>query len=273
MRYPTLFHLNMRKFGGGNEDLNRAYAEVLKKVNSNLATENCYVVVGGVTEVMNTNSAQKALAQLASALNLQLVKVVHCGVSAMGIAEYIGVFVGPDISIDYIGRFSLKDGQQVLHEAGAINDSRWDSPPPGSPDFRALVYVAGKLYGKIPIAVGFIHNTYTFSEQRALVAMHFAQMADTMRKSSQAQAVYFGGDFNVEPAGQRRKWDTTIYPYSTGMKTTDAHEYDYWYSTIAPNQSTLPPGLLTPAAAVDYAPLQGRVSDHAAILLRIGQRY
>jgi hypothetical protein len=141
------------------------------------------------------------------------------------------------------------------------------------------------------IAVGFLHNLYTFQAQRALVAGQLGSLMNTMGIAANGLgavpgivARYIGGDFNVAPIDPRSGFPAhsavpAAYPGASAASaqagtTWSGSLYDYWYSSIA---GAAPAGLVAPVPAAyahtldsgPGAPTPTSMSDHVAVTLRI----
>jgi hypothetical protein len=203
-----------------------------------------------------------------------------------------------------VGRIFLQvsgNGVKLIHDvAPAV------PPPPGwSPwvpaeatrDYRGVVYVVVTSAASGPFAVGFLHNLYTFVDQRILVAGQIPAMLALMQTNPAmvnpavvggVGHVYLGGDFNVGPMDRGTARTGQAFCYETGAgvaavpagasaggTTWNGSLYDYWYSDIsaAAPVPLVPLGVAPPDPNVLTTTLDSGgtnlMSDHAATVLRV----
>jgi hypothetical protein len=141
------------------------------------------------------------------------------------------------------------------------------------------------------MAVGFMHNLYTFTDQRALVAGKIPQILQLMGAAASGQPAivpthsYIGGDFNVRVTN-RRGTGRTGYAYcsslgmvapppgaAAGGTTWSGSLYDYWYSDIvtgvAPALPFVAPVPFTHTQTLNAGPgIAGTMSDHCGVSLQ-----
>ncbi|MCC3158258.1 hypothetical protein LJ737_13500 [Hymenobacter sp. 15J16-1T3B] len=307
-----LFHQNMRRYGGGSRPRRDAYNSPFGGfaiINGGLPAPLPAIAVAGFTEITNNRSSRAALATSCEVLGgmvagpapaLVPIGNVACGITALAHGpEYIYLARNTNYPLVTVGRILFQTGRggvQLLHQraatAAALNNLRL--PPTASADFRGLVYcVVTTPAGNI--AVGFLHNLYTFLANRTIVAGQLGGMMAMMGQgigtlpavAPAPVARYIGGDFNVAPISPRggyTAYSTSApggsYPAgAAGVGTTYSGSlYDYWYSDVT--GLAVPPGLIVPVpvastATLDSGPgalaagLARRMSDHTATLLQI----
>jgi hypothetical protein len=163
-------------------------------------------------------------------------------------------------------------------------------PGNASADYRGLVYIIVNVGGLNNIAVGFLHNLFTFQAQRVLVAGQLGNMMNRMGQAASGLAVvpniigrYIGGDFNVNLISPRGGFNgyqaaAPFYPPgAAGVGTTySGNAYDYWYADPTVGVG----GLIVPVPSASSLTLDsgpgavaagnaGLMSDHTAIMLQI----
>lgn len=294
-----LFHQNMRVYGGGNgpKMRNQAYNNPgggFATVAAGLGVGMAPVAVAGFTEITNNRASRAALMASCAQLGAAFVGNVACGITALARGpEYIGLGRNAAYPLVGVGRilFQIGGGVTLLHQRAATTAAlnNLGLPPTSSADYRGLVYaIVTTPAGNI--AVGFLHNLYTFQANRVVVAAQIGSMLSRMGAAANGQpaallvARYMGGDFNVgliSPRGIGNGYSANapFYPAgAAGMGTTYSGSlYDYWYSDIG---AVAPAGLIVPVAAassvtMDAGPGAGaaglaqRMSDHTATLLQI----
>lgn len=304
-----LFHQNMKVFGGGSRPRNAAY-------NAAAGPAGAFTLLGGggaggygftplvpappnraavlgFTEITNNRSSRAALTTSCQRLGANFIGNVACGITALARGpEYIGLGHNAAYALVGVGRilFQTGGGVTLLHQraptTAALNGLGW--PAGTAADFRGLVYalVMQPGGGGNVIAVGFLHNLYSFMSERILVAGKIGAMMNTMGTAANGQAAvvpvarYMGGDFNVLPIFPRSGFTgysalPPAYPAGAvaGGTTYRGSLYDYWYSNVtavggvpaaAASSLTLDSGYGAGAAG-----LAQRMSDHTATLLRI----
>lgn len=249
--------------------------------------------VVGFTEITNNGASVGALTTSCQRLGTTFIGNVACGITALARGpEYIGLGHHAAYLLVGVGRilFEIGGGVRLLHQraptAAALN--ALGLPATSSADYRGLVYALVTRPAPVGgvIAVGFLHNLFTFQTQRMLVAGKIGAMMNLMGQAANGQAAvvpaarYMGGDFNVVPTFPRGGFDgySALAPnYPAGARTTGTTYrgslYDYWYSdapvgggvpAAAASSLTLDAGY----GAAAYGLLQ-RMSDHTATLLRI----
>lgn len=305
-----LFHQNMRLFGGGSFPRNFAYNIAFGAIAATIPMGS-RIAVAGFTEVVNNGAAAATLGgggggfNLCGQLGTTLLGLVSCGRTALANGpEFVGIGVAPGVTIHEVGRILLNSyGRRItlIHQVAPLATPfvlpvgvwappaaflSWAArlPPNASFDYRGLVYVVVTLNG-VRVAVGFLHNLYTFEAQRVLVMNQLAPMAALLLFRSPAAPlhVYLGGDFNVRPINRGGPRTVPLQCYAAaaavvpagaipGGTTWHGNLYDYWYSDV-PNVGPAPPGLVIPVPSVNPATLQMagivKLSDHTAILLRM----
>jgi hypothetical protein len=304
------FHQNMRTFGGGSMARNLAYNGPVPPGGGGafgairVAVDGPPpgpIVVGGFTEIVNNVAAAGALANSAGSLGVGWGAgsggVVTCGRTALARGrEHIGVGIAAGWALVTVGQIFLNSAGgaiSLVHQRAATfaGLNLLGLPAGATLDYRGLVYVVVTVPNGPNIAVGFLHNLYTFLAQRALVAGQLPMIAKMMGTSANGlpavgaiAARYIGGDFNVpvtSPRGTLRQ-GLPLYAYSAGLAarrggtTWSGSLYDYWYSDIKP-AGPAPPGLIVPVASVFANTLNhgprvrpaGTMSDHAGVGLQV----
>jgi len=302
-----LFHQNMRIFGGGTPLRTAAYANAFNSIAGALAGAGG-LMVGGFTEIVNNGAAATALAgpapNLLGNLGLQPAVIAACGMTILADGpEFICIGIN-GLGLVSVGRVFLQvsgNAVNLLHDvAPAVPPpADWNTfvPAAATRDYRGIVYVVVTSVASGPFAVGFLHNLYTFVDQRILVAGQIPAMLTAMQANpsmgNPAVAggrghVYLGGDFNVGPTdrGTPRTGQAFCYEIgaavaaapagaAAGGTTWNGSLYDYWYSDISrsdpvplvPGGAAPPePNVLTPTLDSGGTNL---MSDHAATVLRI----
>lgn len=327
-----LFHQNMKKFGGGAGPRVGAYNGAFQAMvapGGPLAAAGP-IMVGGFTEVTNNGMATDAFsgggpAGINLCLDLGLVHVatVLCSITALANGdrgrEYLAIGVNPACNIIATGRVLVRAWGMGLEVRD--NPSPTPIPPPdwcnnlpkkATLDYRGLVYVivdvpigAGAFRR---IAVGFIHNLYTFDEHKVLQIGQVPNFLAKMGQFAQVPGIaarYIGGDFNVD--GRDHDYIGPAHVYRAGMGAAvppaivapipayvpggtlwSGNLYDYWFSDVwagggPPPLYGPPPPIVTPPLPLLPAPVAsvvnttlnapsggaGTMSDHCATALRI----
>jgi hypothetical protein len=306
----SIFHQNMRRYGGGSVPRNAAYrgpvgggGGAFAAISAGLPGPAAPIAVVGYTEITNNGASVGALADCSVSLtggglggNVGLV-----GIGRTALAhgwEYIGIAVRGGWGLVAVGRMliGVAGGIVLLHQRAA----NFALPGAGglgfSADYRGLAYVVVTVPGIAPpnnrVAVGFLHNLYTFQAQRTLVAGQIGNMAVQMGAAIPGGpaavpgiiARYIGGDFNVAMITPRglahgRQLGLTMAQTPAGAvaggTTWSGSLYDYWYSSIDPVAAP-PVGLVQPVPRVHPNTLNhgpgvvpaGTMSDHAGVSLR-----
>ncbi|TKB70096.1 MAG: hypothetical protein E8D52_03335 [Nitrospira sp.] len=305
---PMLFHQNMRNFNGANAARNAAYVGAFGAISAGLGAVNP-IAVAGFTELTSGGNVATALgghnavgipgggpANLCAALNVQPPIMAACGLTALanGKPEFIGISIS---SAAALGMNVLSVGRIFLHSDGKslnlIDDRAPVHPPPAAwcdavhpsatHDYRGVVYVVVQNGAGHIFAVGFLHNMYSFVDQKVLVAGKIPSMMSLIGKNPAlgGGAIYLGGDFNVDPVDRTndRLGIAACYSQGTlpaaipagaqaGGTTWHGNLYDYWYANHG-----VAGGL--PAAHVRTNTLDtgaggaNTMSDHVATLLAI----
>jgi hypothetical protein len=271
------------------------------------------IVVAGLTEVTTYAALPviDAFQQPLLGFGLHRTLLVACGSTALtaGKQEFLGLLfktagAGNQVTVLEVGRLIIKVSGVASNvemdtapaaPAGADPWPAWQAWaqrfPLGTIDFRSVVYAVVDMPGFGVFGVAFLHNMYTFEDQRNIVTAKLPQLMTLLRQQVVALGgvhVYLGGDFNVEPGGGRRGTarQGTLQAYTAntppgygapGHGTTwNGRMYDYWYSDIVP-PLPLPAGFLPQASASSHTRDSGYtavdswrlMSDHAAIMLQI----
>ena len=296
-----LFHQNMRVYGGGSPARNAAYNVGMPlAIAAPIPPAALPVAVAGFTEITNNGASAVALGARCANLGAVFVGNVACGITALAHGpEYIGIGRNAGFALVTVGRFLIQAGRgglTLIHQRAATTGALNAQGIPGnvSADYRGLVYVVVTDPGGAGnLAVGFLHNMYSFTAQRTLVAAKVGQMVNNMGAAIGGLAAvpgivarYIGGDFNVNmitPRGGATGYyaNAAAYPAgAAGVGTTySGSGYDYWYSNIGGGVAA-PAGTIVPlpfahAATLDSGPGAGaaglahQMSDHTATLLRI----
>jgi hypothetical protein len=183
-------------------------------------------------------------------------------------AEYIALGVRPGVEVRSVGRILLKPfggGIELHNEFWLPNQPSPPLPEDASLDYRGVVYLIATV-GTKELAIGFIHNLYTFEDQRSLVRGQIYNMLNTMSPDNNVYR-YLGGDFNLDPALVGTDRTGQAWPLvETELPTTrTGNIFDYWYCPFGQGGQ--------PQPGVYYGtqnPLgQTGLSDHAGIYLRI----
>ncbi|HKP03609.1 MAG TPA: hypothetical protein VJU77_09655 [Chthoniobacterales bacterium] len=297
-----LFHQNMRNFGGAAPARNASYTGAFGAIAVGLAGAGG-ICVGGMTEIVNNGTASVTLSgpapNLFNWLGLQPAVLAACGITALARGpEFIGIGIA-GVALASVGRIFLQaSGQAInlIHDIARPGppSPEWSEavPPSATPDYRGVVYVVVTSAATGPFGVGFLHNLYTFVEQRILVAGQIPAILALMRANPAMAGgrghVFLGGDFNVAPIirGTPRTGIATCYavgaaPAATppgamaGGTTWNGNLYDYWYSDLSPAAPVpiAPGGVALPIPGVATNTLDsgaaGLMSDHAATVLQI----
>lgn len=305
----SIFHQNMRRFGGGSAPRNAAYrgpvgggGGAFAAIAVGLPGAAAPIGVVGYTEITNNGASLGALADCSVSLagggmggNVGLV-----GVGRTALAhgwEYIGIAVAGGWGLVAVGRMliGVAHGIVLRHQRAATFALPSAAGLGYSADYRGLAYVVVTVPG-MPgpnnrLAIGFLHNMYSFLDQRALVAGQIGNMAAQMGAAIPGGpgavpgiiARYIGGDFNVAmitPRGGASGYQLGLAVAPPGAvaggTTWSGSLYDYWYSSIAPG-GPVPAGLVQPVPRVHANTLNhgpgvvpaGTMSDHAGVSLRI----
>ncbi|AET64207.1 hypothetical protein [Methanothrix harundinacea] len=274
-----IFHQNMRVFGGGSPVRNGAYSGAFAAITAALPPGTGPISVAGFTEITNGATSNAALGPLCVNLGTNFYATVACGETALAHGpEFIGIGINAAYTIVSIGRILINsnNGIKLIHDISSALPPTplWRNEVPGGStrDYRGLVYVVIQNAALNRIAVGFLHNLYTFEDQKILVMGNVPLMAFLMASNPMMPVgghIYIGGDFNTLPDVSRGTRRTGIvYNYSAGGATTiSGNIYDYWYSEI-PHGGPLPvPSVHYNTMSPVYPPVN--LSDHAAITLTI----
>ncbi len=308
----SIFHQNMRRYGGGSVPRNTAYrgplpvppagggafAAIRLAVGAGPVGP---IAVAGFTEITNMGAALTAL----NGCSLSLtgpggqVGMVRCGITALAHGwEYIGIAISGAWPLLTVGRILIDaggGGVTLRHQRAATFGAllALGNPAGGfSADYRGLAYVVVTTPGGQNVAIGFLHNMYTFIAQRISVAAQVPNMAAMMGNAFGAlpavpaiAARYIGGDFNVamiNPRGGLSGYQQVVTAamapawVTPGGTTSSGSPYDYWYSSI-PAAGPAPGGLIVPVPSISMNTLDhragwvpvGSMSDHVGIRLRI----
>jgi hypothetical protein len=294
-----IFHQNMFVFGGGAPARNAAYNQQFGAITAGLGAA-APIIVAGFTEVTNNGAAATAFGPggvgggLCAALGVNFLANIACGATALANGpEYIAIGVNAGYAIQRVGRIFLDAtgrGVFLYHDispanpptAGWCNSVYYNA----TRDYRGLVYVIIQNAG-INIAVGFLHNMYSFTDQRSLVMGKLPFMMGMMGAGIPARfgvpaipplvcaTKYIGGDFNVPSRLRRSRTYGHCYPYEIGLMAAPpipggaafyvapppppafvpggtlwrGNLYDYWFSRINP-LGVPPAGFIIPVPSV-----------------------
>jgi len=290
---PFLFHQNMRTFGGANAARNGAYLNAFTAINQQIGLAGPLSVMG-FTEIVNNGAALGALGPLANALSPGAGGIlVACGITALANGpEFVGIATANGLAVLSVGRILLQavqGGIQLISDVSPAvpPPALWAAnlPPQATPDYRGVVYVVVAA-GGTSVAVGYLHNLYTFQDQRALVMGQIPNMMQIMASNpamGPGGHVYLGGDFNVAPQNRGTNRTGIAYQYSAaappntlyqgatpGGTTWAGNLYDYWYTDMNPaGPPPAPPFIIPVPAATGITMDHNLMSDHCAIVLQI----
>jgi hypothetical protein len=276
----SIFHQNMRVFGGGAAGRNAAFNGAFALINAACPTD---VIAAGFTEITNWNAPLRGrLLTLSGVLDpgLTRVTVAAVGTSALGTQEYIGMTWDPNyFTVQYAGQVLYNNLQRawVAHVVPAPIPLQ--IPALGGPftaaDQRGPAFLAGTYNGD-ELIVMFMHNMYGLGDRgRGFDGMPSAASAiqSTIGNPYDDAFVIAGGDYNLDPrfAGRKRSSDGTLrgMDFRAAMaggnfvKTTVKNPYDFW---LASDITNIP----TAWATVRTESRIALASDHAAIRLKIG---
>jgi len=260
------------------------------------------VAIAGFTELTNEPGARAAVERLARALMgvaPSRVELFNCGITMVSrrragrrpilvqAPEYLALAIAPGVELLALGRVPLQgDLAAATTECeGQPFACPWRlrQPPLASAEYRFVCYAVVELSrGAEPIAVGFVHNTFTLAS-RQVTSGRLPTILGRIRNNpvETPSVVYVGGDFNVAPpAPPRPNARFPLWPYSdeigpatplpfpggAGAGTTaGGNTYDWWVADR-------PPVGAPPVASISTLTFDGReglMSDHVAILLTL----
>jgi len=272
----SIFHQNMRVFGGGSALRNVGYDDAMSEISSDLGV-NQRILVAGFTEINNCNSTAAPLEDFALTLDPGLTKVYHfaIGVTALNktkTPEYIAIALYKEVSLNSWGRVLRNSDKtwKIYHQDNTLLMPNGD----WAADSRGLAYVAITFKGTKMI-IGFIHNMYNLGDRSGAFTA-IPKMADEIRKTeggAWTQApIYIGGDFNVAPRTfSSRANMSAVYAedaHNNPENTTSSNAYDFWLYKADP----------TAVVHVDNNDAQvhtetrdvpNGLSDHAGISLKL----
>jgi hypothetical protein len=269
--------MNLQVYGGNNVGIDGGGA-INYRSNKQLALRaslaayagaNGPVDVAGFTEVRagTTNLAVigAGLVDLAASLNMPggavHIILAHCGNSALGVGEFIGIAIRGDAVLNGWGRvYDTGNPPTVVNQmfvvaGGGAHRLRETAAPPGATlDRRCIVYVDVTL-PNVALRVGYIHNLYVLRDNRIVILDRLPSLIDG------ALIDYVGGDFNASPRnirslyGVQRLRPTTLHALSPGVATTTGgNTYDWWARTRAFG-----------ATAIAVTQLNNVASDHCGV--------
>lgn len=275
----SIFHQNMRVFGGGSAPRNAAFNIAFGAINGVLGN---VLIAAGFTEISNPNAPLRGqLLTLSGQLDAGLTSltVAEVGTSALGLTEYLGMSWDPAV-------FNVQHGGQCVYNNLA---RAWQAnivpaalpnviPAPGgaflAADQRGPAFLAG-IFGGAPLIVMFMHNMYGLGDRtRGFDGMPSCGSAIRLGIGGAyaGALVIAGGDYNIAPrfAGRKRGRDGTLIGMNyraaklggVPINTTATNPYDFWLASDVTNipeawARVLPQSRVAPA------------SDHAGIALRI----
>jgi hypothetical protein len=280
----SLFHQNMRTFGGHAGGRNVAFNGAFAAMNAGVGND---VVAAGFTEISNPNATLRGqLLALSAVVDAGLTSLVVCevGTSALGLTEYIGMtWDNVWFPVTHAGMVVYNNLNRTWNTY--VTAAPFAAPPvlliPGAPftavDSRGPAFLAGPLPGgRGASIVMFFHNMYNLGDRSAGFSglQSCGQSIRAALPGGYAAArIYAGGDYNVLPRDLRkRRGNLPLLDYLAArvggvpggalINTTAVNPYDFWL--IA--QPTVVP--LANAAVF----IQSRIplaSDHAAIRARL----
>jgi len=261
------------------------------------------VAIAGFTELTNPRGARTTVERLARALMgvaPARVELFNCGVTIVSrrragrrrilvqAPEYLALAIAPGVELLALGRVPLQGAiaaatSECEREPFAC-PWRLQQPPLASAEYRFVCYAVVRLSrGAEPIAVGFVHNTYTLAS-RQVTSGRLPTILGRIRNNpvETPSVVYVGGDFNVAPpAPPRPNARFPLWPYYAGIgpatplafpcgagagTTAGGNTYDWWVADRPP------PVGAPPVASISTLTFDGReglMSDHVAILLTL----
>jgi hypothetical protein len=259
------------------------------------------ICIAGLTEIRSSNALPGAGVLTRILTGPGRIYMFFAGRTASNIEEFATIGIANWIPVLALGRVVVAGGETTQEVTAAANvPPNWllrDPARGSSLDYRWVVYALVRISpGGPPVAVGFIHNTYTL-ESRYTVAQRMPWIVSAIRENPVAPTdhVYIGGDFNVAPHPARDRGET--YPYAAiaagpgffgaagavagcqaampGGTTWSGRLFDYWLSSVnpaAPRPPVVLGGINTPVASVHTGTWdgpRGLMSDHVASLLQI----
>lgn len=271
---PThLFHMNLEVYGGnvtvdggGAINWRSGKQTALNAVLGAYAVANGAVDVAGFTEVRvgTTNAAllDAGLADLAASLNmpggLPHILMAHCGYSALGVGEFVGIAIRGDAAVNAWGRvYDSGHPPNAINEVlglvggipyGVVNGN---APPGATLDRRCVVYADVTLPGGgAALRVGFIHNLYVLRDNLYVILGRLPVLMN------RALLAYAGGDFNAPPRNIRsQRAVARLYALAPPVATSaGGNTYDWWARTMP-----------FPAATIHYTALNLAASDHRGV--------
>lgn len=271
---PHFFHMNIENYGSGNVTLGPAGAIATRTAKQNAirnlltnyqAAQVAPVDIAGFTEVHAAPTTQArtfaGLADLGASLAIvgpPHVLISKCGISALGVHEYVGIVVRGDATVHGWGlcyESALGNGNVTELPAPAVvmpwRASRHVVPNFGIADRRCVVWVDATLPGGNRYRVGFIHNLYVLRDNLYVILSRLPAMLH------HAHLDYVGGDLNAPPRNIRsRRQGSRMTVMAPPLATTrGGHIYDWWA------RSTAFPG----GTAVDQTALNTAASDHTGV--------
>lgn len=307
---PLLFHQNMYRYTGGAAAARHAdFHARFTAFNGAHAGAAGPVMACGFTEVMNNNantrnqmSGAGGGVNLCGALGCNFVTNIGVGATAFTPMEYITIGVNPAATVVLIGRLTFEPavggGLRLAQETvlpGALTQG-WENSFPAIADYRGIAFVIIDLptHPVRRIAVGYLHNMYSFKDNRALTMNKLPHAAALMMSQfgstgpAAATEVYIGGDFNCPVYGPRGTprigpihtasigltaaqqpvpyaTAANTGPFAAGGTLWSGHLYDYWYSD---RHAGLTP-YLDNTTINHAANAQGSMSDHCGVAVGI----
>ena len=275
----SIFHQNMRNYGGGSWIRNALFDIDFAGINA--ATGNCYAAAG-FTEIRNNGAGQNFAAR-AAVLDPGLTSsiLIETGITAVGAqVEYLGIAWDPAcITVQHAGNVMYNAVQRrwECHDTPAPFPASIPLPymkvtvggkrryePEAQADSRGLAYIAGPSWGGVNRIFAFMHNMCWLGDKSSA----FTKLDDMVAAIDAAlpyaaTAAYAGGDFNVlprDPGGallhHAAGLDATNTYY---LNTTAANPFDFWLSDQA--------AINHARATVWNGTLHVGASDHAGIKL------
>lgn len=235
----VLFHQNMRKYGGGQNNRNAAYSAAFQTIRANLNP--VPVLIAGFTELANNAGAVAALSNFGPCAALgvgpaQAVLTRETAPQRQGRrrpTDYTGIAVAAGVDILSWGRVVpyIDIGSLLIHDVFAPdvlnppNGTRtiqWPDParqPQLTPttlpawaanlpaqatlDYQSLVYVVANIGGGLVVAVAFLHNIFLINDNKSLILQKLPAAASLIAQNPAmppgAGVVYTCGDFNAAP--------------------------------------------------------------------------
>ncbi|HEX3406615.1 MAG TPA: hypothetical protein VHS81_05195 [Caulobacteraceae bacterium] len=281
----SIFHQNMRTFGGGSAPRNAAFAAAFGAMAASVGGD---VVAAGFTEISNANATLRGqLLALSAVVDAGLTNLIvaQVGTSALGLTEYVGMTWDPNYFVVSHAGMVVYDNLNRVWTAYATPTPFPLVPVltiPGAPftavDSRGPGFLAGALAGGYgAVVIMFMHNMYNLGDR----STGFSALADCASNivaqlpgGFAGARVYVGGDYNVLPrdVGKRKRNAGPSLQYraarvggvSAGalINTTASNCYDYWLL----NKPSVTPQANFRVFANSRVAL---ASDHAAIRARI----